>query len=270
MDVSQPVARTAFYCCVIRADDAASASPVCGDRFASRFIDDEVRRDLTPITHLSRPAASNVARHRIIDDLVRDALRADPHRRIILLGAGFDTRAFRLTAGQWFELDDPPLLAYKEGRLPTGEAPNPLVRIPVAFDLDVPDRYIGALAGNDAALVILEGVSMYLSDAALTSLAAALVKHIPRATLVCDLMSPRFAKTFSAQLRRGLLAMGAVFGERTAHPHLAIEAAGLRPTSQVSIAGRAVELGTVRIWRWLLNTVLRELRDGYAVWTFTR
>jgi len=270
MDVTQPVARTAFYCCVIRADDSASASPVCGDELASRFLEDEVRRDLAPLTSLSRPAASNVARHRIIDDMVRDALRADPHRRVILLGAGFDTRAFRLAGGQWFELDDPPLLAYKDGRLPASEAPNSLVRMPVLFDSDTPDRYIGALAGDDSALVILEGVSMYLSDAALTSLAAALVRHLPRATLICDLMSPRFASTFSGDLRRRLQAMGAVFGERTAHPHLAIEAAGLRPVSRVSIAGRAVELGSVRIWRWLLNTVLRELRDGYAVWTFRR
>ena len=34
------------------------------------------------------------------EDLVREALRADPHRRVILLGAGFDTRAFRLTGGR--------------------------------------------------------------------------------------------------------------------------------------------------------------------------
>jgi methyltransferase (TIGR00027 family) len=270
MDVTQPVARTAFYCCVIRADDAASATPVCGDTLAARFVNDEVRRDLAPLSRLRNPAASNVARHRIIDDLVRDALAADPNRRVILLGAGFDTRAFRLTGGRWFELDDPALIAYKEQHLPAGTAPNPLVRIPVAFDRENPDDYIGALAVDDAPLVILEGVSVYLSDAALAALASALVRHLPRATLVCDLMSPRFARTFSAGLRRGLQAMGAVFGERTVHPHRAIEAASLRPVARVSIAERAVELKTLRVWRWLLNTVLRELRDGYAVWTFTR
>ena len=64
--------------------------------------------------------------------------------------------------------------------------------------------------------------------------------------------------------------MGAVFGERTVPPQQVVEAAGFRPLARVSIAGRAQELGTVRIWRWLLNTVLRELRDGYAVWTFAR
>src|SRR5512138_1055931 len=116
--ISQPVARTAFYCCVIRADDAQSANPVCGDTFAQRFVDEDVRRDLAPLLRLCTPAATNVARHRIIDDIVRGQLAADPKRRVILIGAGFDTRAHRLEGGRWFELDDPPLLAFKEQRLP--------------------------------------------------------------------------------------------------------------------------------------------------------
>src|SRR4249919_2868619 len=125
MDIQQPVARTAFYCCIVRADDARASTPVCGDTFAERFIDDDVRRDLTPLLGLRAPAASNVARHRIIDDLIREQLASDPNRRVILIGAGFDTRAYRIKGGQWFELDDPPLLAFKERRLPVAEAPNP-------------------------------------------------------------------------------------------------------------------------------------------------
>lgn len=269
MDVTQPVARTALYCCVIRADDAASPRPVCGDTFASRFLDDTIRRDLAPLLRQKYPAASNVARHRLIDDLVREALATNPHRRIILLGAGLDTRAFRLAGGNWFELDDPGLLAFKEARLPAADAPNPLTRIPVSFATDTPGRYLPALAGDDEALVILEGVSMYLSDAAIADLAAALKSALPRATLICDLMSPAFAGRFSRQLRGALERMGAKFGVQTEHPHFAIERAGLRPLRRFSIVERAVDAGSVRIWRWLLNSVLRELRDGYAVWVFT-
>ena len=268
MDVTQPVARTAFYCCVVRADDAASSRPVCGDTSAARFVDDEIRRDLAPLLRFGRPAASNVARHRLIDDIVREQLATDPGRRIILLGAGFDTRAFRLQGGHWFELDDPQLLAFKETRLPAADAPNPLTRIPVSFQTDTPRHYLAPLAGDDEVLVILEGVSMYLSDSALTELAAALISVLPHATLVCDLMSAAFASRFSRQLRRGLERMGATFGQRVVHPHVSIERAGLRPLRQYSIVERAVDAGSVRIWRWLLNTVLRELRDGYAVWVF--
>ena len=269
VDVTQPVARTAFYCCVIRADDAASARPVCGDTFASRFVDESIRRDLAPVLRFRNPAASNVARHRIIDDLVRDHLAADPGRRIILLGAGFDTRAYRITGGRWFELDDPQLLTFKEARLPTAEALNPLVRIPVTFGRDLPAQYLTPLAGNDEAVVIVEGVSMYLPDSTIFELARALAEALPRAALVCDLMSPAFTRRFGGPLARELRRMGAAFPPRTGHPAAVIERAGYHAAQRLSIVDRSRQAGSTRIPRWLMNTVFRELRDGYAVWVFT-
>lgn len=268
MDISQPVARTAFYCCVIRADDAVSPRPICGDTFAARFVDEAVRSDLAPMLRLRNPAAGNVARHRLIDDLVRAQLATNPNRRIVLLGAGFDTRAFRLLGGRWFELDDPQLLAFKETRLPAAQAANPLVRIPVTFANDRPERYLADLADTDDALVILEGVSMYLSDETLGALARALIHALPRATLVCDLMTPRFASTFSRQLRTALEGLGAAFGVRTSHPRLPIEAAGYHVRAVHSIVEFGRQKGRVNIPAWVLNTVLRSLRDGYCVWVF--
>lgn len=270
MAISHPVARTAFYCCVIRADDARRARPVCGDLFASRFVDDDVRRELAPLLRFGPPALSNVGRHRIIDDLARQALHSDPNRRVIVLGAGFDTRAYRLPGGRWFEIDNAQLLSFKETRLPVSESPRPLVRVPVAFESSAPDEYLAPLAGDDDALVILEGVSMYLSDGTLTTLATTLARYLPNATLVCDLMSPLFAKTFSRALQRALMDMGAVFGERHGHPRVAFERGGWEATGHTSIAGRTAELGSLPIPGWLLATVLRGLRDGYQVWTFRR
>ena len=34
-----PIAKTAWYCCGARAQDARSARPVCGDTLAERFMD---------------------------------------------------------------------------------------------------------------------------------------------------------------------------------------------------------------------------------------
>ena len=42
----QPLPLTAFYCCALRAKDAASAKPYCGDTFAARFIDDGVLKKI--------------------------------------------------------------------------------------------------------------------------------------------------------------------------------------------------------------------------------
>ena len=87
------------------------------------------------------------------------------------------------TDGRWFEIDNAQLLSFKETRLPVSEAPRPLVRVPVAFESSAPDEYLAPLAGADDALVILEGVSMYLSDGTLTTLATTLARYLPNATL---------------------------------------------------------------------------------------
>jgi O-methyltransferase involved in polyketide biosynthesis len=115
-------------------------------------------------------------------------------------------------------------------------------------------------------LVVLEGVSMYLPAAILEKTAATVSAVLPRACIVCDLMSPRFRERYAASLRRELGRLGAHFADDESHPRLAVEAAGYVPKNVVSIVNRARELGALRIPGWLLNSLLRELRDGYAVW----
>jgi O-methyltransferase involved in polyketide biosynthesis len=97
----KPVSRTAFYCTGVRALDARAPRPVCGDRFAERFMDEAAWRIFEPFRNFTAPNASNITRHRIIDDLLRDRLAAQPGLRIVLIGAGFDSRAYRLKGGRW-------------------------------------------------------------------------------------------------------------------------------------------------------------------------
>ena len=87
--------------------DAVSANPVCGDTYAQIFMNADGLRILEAFKDEARPNASNVARHRIIDDFLRQELIANPNLQIVLIGAGFDSRAYRLNGGKWIELDEP-------------------------------------------------------------------------------------------------------------------------------------------------------------------
>ncbi len=118
--------------------------------------------------------------------------------------------------------------------------------------------------------MVIEGVSMHLPDALLGSLARSVGRLLPRATIVADLMSPAFVTRFSSGLHRELAAMGARFAERTTHPGRPFEEAGYHVVACSSIVERSLQAGTTRIPRWLLNSLCRELRDGYAVWEFAR
>lgn len=264
----KPVARTAWYCCGVRALDAASPKPVCDDQLAVRFMTPEAWKVFEPFRALPEPNASNVARHRIIDDLLRARLAERPDTTVILLGAGFDTRAFRLPGGRWIELDEPALLALKEAELPAGSAPSPVDRVPVEFDRQPASEVLAPWRGLVEPVIVLEGVIPYLSPDELTALLEAVRGSFVRPTLICDLRTPVFVRRYSARIGRMLAELGAPYGRMVAEEVPLIEAAGFRLVRRESVVGRAAELGLLKVPRWLLATLLRSLRDGYTIGVF--
>ncbi len=259
---------TAFYCCAQRERDAGDADSLCGDRYASRFLDDALRRRLAPLLGDDAAHACNMARHRLIDDLVRDALTRDPGRRVLIVGAGLDTRAFRLGGGRWLELDHPAILAIKEATLPERAAPNPLTRIAFDHRRESLAGVLAPLAGDDEALVVLEGVSVYLGQDALGALAGAVRAALPRAQLIADLTNGAFLRWFGRDTAERFAALGTPFVPGDRHPREAVESAGWLATATASITDR------VHAWRPGLLPQLRSpqaermRREGYAVWTF--
>lgn len=264
----EPVSRTAFYCCGIRMADAESASPVCGDHLARRLMDERGLEVFRPFARFSAPNGSNVTRHRIIDDLLREALRPDPERLVVLVGAGFDTRAYRLGAGRWVELDEPAVIAHKNERLPVAECPRPLERVAIEFARQPIEAALARHAGTTGAVVVIEGVIMYLDGAALRATLASLLRLFPAHRLICDLMTRRFFERYSRSIHREIAGLGASFQGLRDDPAAPIEALGYRSVGSLSIVGRARELGAVRVPRLLLATVLRSLASGYRVHQF--
>lgn len=126
---------------------------------------------------------THIARTRWLDDGVRAALDAGA-QQLVILGAGLDSRAYRLAAEHHrvFEVDLPENQAQKRARVIAalgGVPPN--VRY-VSTDLGTKADVIGLLSrrGFDPqapTVVLLEGVSMYLTleamDRTLSALAAA-------------------------------------------------------------------------------------------------
>jgi len=263
----KPVSRTAFYCCGVRMADAERPHPVCGDQYAKLFMSDEGRALYARFAGEVNPNGSNVTRHRIIDDLLRQRLLEDPARPILVIGAGFDSRAFRLSGGRWTEVDEEALIAWKNERLPAGRAPNPLER--VAVDLsrdwlpDLVDRYRNA----SRVTVVIEGVLMYLEEPQVVSLLRGL-RRLPRHEIICDLMRLRFFQRYSQTLHDQLEALGTRFRYLTPDPDAAFLEAGYRRTAQVSIVKRAAELKAIPVPRLLVSTVLGTLRRGYQVEVF--
>jgi methyltransferase (TIGR00027 family) len=118
------------------------------------------------------PRASAVARTRLIDDLVTDALSSRSIGQLVILGAGFDSRAWRLPglgAVTVFEVDHPATQQAKQQVLGSMSPSASRVRfVPVNFeqdDLGQALRAAGYRHGTPS-LFVWEGVTNYLTPAA--------------------------------------------------------------------------------------------------------
>lgn len=126
------------------------------------------------------PRPSAIARTKLIDDMVEQI--APSVEQLILLGAGYDTRPYRLaclTGHRVFEVDHPDTQAVKRSALlRAGIEPSGVVFVPVDFETD---NLAAALAnaGYDPdrpALYVWEGVTQYLSAEAVDSTLAEIHK----------------------------------------------------------------------------------------------
>lgn len=262
------IARTAYYCCGVRWADAQKKEPICGDHLAELFMSEEARQVFARFADLRMPNASNATRARIIDDWLRDRLLADPEQPVILLGAGFDTRAFRLPGGRWVEIDQPGLLAEKERALPAAKSPQPLTRMSLDFATGKLADTLAAIEGEHP-VIVMEGVSMYLSQGELKSTLSALAWAFPRHTLMIDLMTKGFAERYGAEVKKRLAELGGNFAaDLVDAPARTITQKGYREIARSSIMKRARELGAVPVPALLLDTLMRPLRDGYFACVF--
>ena len=263
-----PISRTAYYTLSVRAWDAAQRRPLCGDSLAAAFMNAEAEQIWEQFSGFHRANASNAARHAIIDEHLSTELAVNPKARVIVIGAGFDTRAFRLKGGQWVEVDEAAILTYKEATLPAATAPNPLTRVSISFsDESLADR-LAPFAGPEPVHVVIEGVMMYLTQAQRRELLETLQKLFPRHFVYCDLMRQSFFERYSRDLHNQIVAIGASFTDMSEVPEQLFTDAGYRSLEHTSIPLRAAELGGFGIPPLLIKWFLGTLRRGYCIWKF--
>ena len=264
----KPISQTAFYCCGVRMQDAASERPVCGDVYAQRFMNEDGLRILEMFKDETNPNTSNVARHRIIDDLLREELAASPNLRVVIIGAGFDSRAYRLEGGTWIELDEPQVIAYKNERLPVSEAKNKLHRIAIDFSTESLEEKLAPVAGGGPTVVVIEGVFMYLEQETIRQLLQTLRRLFPEHKLICDLMTRKFFTKYGRTINEKLQGMGATFKLGAGSPEELFVQNGYRRIASVSIVEKAAEYQSKKIPKILARTFLRTLTSGYAIYVF--
>jgi methyltransferase (TIGR00027 family) len=172
------VSDTARWTALHRATESARPDALFNDPLAERLAGAQGRAIVAGVPWRDRNGWWLVARTKIIDDAIADAL-AHGCDRVLNLAAGLDTRPYRLDLPPeltWIEADLPKLLAEKTQVLADQTPRCRLTR--TAVDLTDPaarDAFFNdALDGATKALVLTEGLSMYLEEGDIAGLSDAI------------------------------------------------------------------------------------------------
>ncbi|MBD3885560.1 SAM-dependent methyltransferase [Phormidium tenue FACHB-886] len=180
---SDPVSYTARIVAAKRAIEQLQSSPLFKDPYAAALAGDEVDALLSrwnkvaeaqavPLEQVITKRTRYIAvRTKFMDDLLNSRLAKAEYKQVVILGAGLDTRAYRLAWAPGttvYEVDCPEVLQYKAQVL-QDITPACTYR-PVSGDLATPDaKWAAAIldAGYQTTVPtiwLVEGVVMYLQE----------------------------------------------------------------------------------------------------------
>ena len=189
----QATSRTAGLVALYRAIESSrpEATRLFDDPFAPAFLGSRFRWALRlsrlPVIgtampwslvdgHWSGPRGTVAVRTRYIDDALGHALQSGVDQ-VVILGAGFDSRAYRIPGidrARVFEVDHPATQAWKKAVITRrlGRLPAHVTFVPIDFATRALDEVMAAFGyRRDArAFFICEGVTHYLSDAPIDNL----------------------------------------------------------------------------------------------------
>lgn len=139
-----------------------------------------------------------IARTIVLDKLVNAFLAAHPGAIVVNIACALDTRCYRMAGfSHWYNLDLPETIAVRKKLLPESGAISQIA-------LSAMDDWGGQIAESGApALIVIEGLTMYLTQADVQRIFAVIARRFSRATVLVETMNPMVVKRFKEKSIEG-------------------------------------------------------------------
>lgn len=225
-----------------KALDADSARPVLGDRFAKQLMT-QLDYDWTksPVPRQRRRQVTSIAvRAAQFDIWVKQFLAVTEQPIVLHVGCGLDSRAFRVDPGpgvEWYDIDFPDVIALRERLYPARQ--NYHLVSSSATD----PSWLNNIPNDRPALLIAEGVSMYLTEHDGIDLLRRVVSRFPSGELQLDFWS-RFGRRAQAKNNKVVRWSGSDLGWAVNAPD---EVIGQIPRARSLCAISVFEASTVQL-----------------------
>jgi methyltransferase (TIGR00027 family) len=191
----EQISDTAFLTALYRAIESDRSDAHFQDPYAQILVGERYEQLAKLIPNLQSVALGCAVRTCVFDELILRVVKKQNIDIVFNLGAGFDTRAYRLplpTGLYWIESDLPIVLNYKADKLGNVQ---PLCHLKsVSCDLTDPSArqrlWRETQTTTEQGLIVTEGLLVYLTYAQVSALAIDLYNQEKIGWWICDLASP--------------------------------------------------------------------------------
>jgi methyltransferase (TIGR00027 family) len=251
------ISDTARWAAVYRARESERPDALFRDPFARRLAGERGEQIAAAITFSNVHTWSWVTRTYLFDQFITEQVRQGVDL-VVNLAAGLDARPYRMSLPptlQWIEVDLPEILTYKEEVLGREKPVCALERVPLDLANVSARRERFEQWGRRArkALIITEGLIIYLTDEEVGSLAQDLAAPPGFQRWVLDLASPGLLrllqKNMGAQLEKG----GAPLKFAPAEGPAFFTRFGWKPIDVRSMLKTAGRLKRLSLGMWLMS-----------------
>ena len=265
------VSDTARWVAGYRAWESSRPDALFHDPYADRLAGDRGRAIAALMPRQARNGWPLIARTKLLDDLTLAAV-AGGCDCVVNLAAELDTRPYRLelpASLQWIEADFPALIEEKSALLAQARPRCRLLRLAVDLTDGVARRALlrDAVGSSMRALVLTEGLLLYLDEPEVRALAADVAAESSVRWWLLDLASPRLLAMMQRSMGAGLKNAPMKFAPPDGIAYF--EALGWRIESVQSMLHAAARFGRLP---WLLRWFARlpapdPRRLGRAPWS---
>lgn len=179
------VSKTALITLYMRAQDMKNNPPILFDRKALEIIKNfDIDDKKLKTAWMSYYGC--LSRAKVMDNEAKQFIRSHPDAVVISIGAGLDTRFYRIDNGtvHWYNIDFLPVIQAREKIF--GTHPRVINIATSALDPTWPDKIIHK---NKKVLIISEGVLMYFSEEEVKTFLNILTDKFDEFTAQFDLLS---------------------------------------------------------------------------------
>lgn len=266
------ISDTARWVAVYRAMETARPDAIFRDPFADRLAGQRGREILATMHQGRAYAWPMIVRTAVFDEIILDAVQNQKVDLVVNLAAGLDARPWRMPLPpslHWVDVDLPGILNYKTEVL---KDETPVCRYEaVTADLrDVEGRralFSRLGAGSSRALVISEGLLVYLAPEQVATLATDLHAQPSFQDWLIDLASPQLLKRMEKTWGKKLAEGGAPFLFGPAEGTEFFRPYGWREARYRSLMEEAYRLHRTMKGAWFWGLIARlypkKVREGF-------